>query len=126
MHIFSGVQNVDAKLHITLMDQNKIDQDNFLAKLTISLRDISNGVPVMGWFNLPTKGKIRLHLQFSHQYSKVHKINKEYNLINSPNVSFQYINNLSQPLPAPAGTPIDHHHLYKRLLQILIEFDNGM
>lgn len=69
--INSGVQNAETKLQITVMDQNKLEQDNFLAKLDIPLKDIANGVPVMGWFTLPTKGKIRLHMQFSHQYSKV-------------------------------------------------------
>eukprot|EP00026_Physarum_polycephalum_P000130 Phypoly_transcript_00130.p1 GENE.Phypoly_transcript_00130~~Phypoly_transcript_00130.p1 ORF type:complete len:1598 (-),score=297.06 Phypoly_transcript_00130:1790-6358(-) len=104
-----GVQNVDAKLQITVMDQNKVEQDNFLAKLDIPLRNISNGVPVMGWFNLPTKGKIRLHMQFSHQFSK-------------------YIHMLNQGPPAPpAGSEkLNCHELFKQLLQILIEFDNGI
>jgi Ca2+-dependent lipid-binding protein len=64
-----GVQNAESKLQLTVMDQNKLEQDNFLAKLDVPLKDIANGIPVMGWFTLPTKGKIRLHMQFSHQFS---------------------------------------------------------
>lgn len=101
-----GVQNVDAKLQITVMDQNRVEQDNFLAKLDIPLRSISNGVPVMGWFNLPTKGKLRLHMHLSHQFSK-------------------YVNMLNQVPPTTENSPMNYPELFKKIVQILIEFDNG-